>query len=557
MRRKNLVANSYLSKKKHFENRLEALKNGRSRLESEWKSVGSFLAPDTGCFNEPSSDKNSNKDPYYKQNINTLPAYYVNNLATAMVSNLTPSRLKWFGLHVENETREESIWLTNAMNRLYRMFSASGLYENLYGAFKETIVYGCNMLGIQRDFKKGFKFVPTTIGEYWIAEGQEGTISTVYRRFAMTNIQLLEKFGKENLPANIIMALDKDNTEELHNVIHAVEPNPNYLPSFENYNNKPYISAYFLEDNNSEDFLDFRTTSYFPFMCARWERVENNPYGIGVGRQIIGDVRSLQAFERDLAKASKKKIDPPLKASNNLKNSLKDASANGVTYTDDPQGFTALYNVNYETREALENITRITQRIYQLTYNDLFYALLNKDKSMSATEAQGIQQEKMTMLGSVVERLQTEFLKNLVETAFTIAYQDGWFGQPPESLIGKDMRVEYTSLLAMSQDINDLSMIERYLRFVSSVAGINPAAARKPDILAMCDFYAKRLGIDQSLNVPNEVVQEQEALAAQQQQQMQQAQMQQDNLVAQAKAAKELSQANTNAGGALEEMLGG
>ena len=174
---------------------------------------------------------------------------------------------------------------------------------------------------------------------------------------------------------------------------------------------------------------------------------------------------------------------------------------------------------------------------------------------MSATEAQGIQQEKMTMLGSVVERLQTEFLKNLVETAFSIAYQDGWLGVPPDSLVGKNMRVEYTSLLAMSQDINDLSLVERYLRFVSSVAGINPVAARKPDILAMCDFYAKRLGIDQSLNIPNSVVEEQEQQAQEMQMQMQQAQIQQDNMVAQAKAAKDLSQARTNAGGALEEMM--
>ena len=548
------MASSYLTKKKHFENRLEALKNSRSRLEPDWKSIGNHLAPDTGCFDDPSSSKVSNKDPFYKQNINTLPLYYVNNLATAMVSNSTPSRLKWFNLHVEDETREESIWLTNAVSKLYRMFAASGLYENLYGSFKEAILYGANMLGIQRNTKTGFSFVPTTIGEYWISEGQDGTISSCYRRFAMTNIQLLEKFGKENLPFNILSALDRDNTEELHNVVHAVEPNPNYLPQFKNYANKPFISCYYLEDDNSDKFLDFRVTSYFPFMCARWERVENNPYGVGIGRQILGDVKSLQAYERDLAKASKKKIDPPLKASNNLKNSIKDASANGVTYTDDPTGFTALYNVNYETREALENITRITQRIYQLTYNDLFYALLNKDKSMSATEAQGIQQEKMTMLGSVVERLQTEFLKNLVETAFTIAYQDGWLGVPPDSLVGKNMRVEYTSLLAMSQDINDLSLVERYLRFVSSVAGINPTAARKPDILAMCDFYAKRLGIDPSLNIPSDVVEQQEQQAQEMQMQMQQAQIQQDNMVAQAKAAKDLSQARTNAGGALEEL---
>lgn len=550
------MTDSYLTKKKHFENRFASLKQARSRLENEWKDIRSFLAPDTGCFDDPISNKNSNKDPYYTQNINTLPMYYINNLSTAMVSNLTPSRLKWFKLSVEDETREESIWLTNATNKLYRLYESAGLYENLYASFKETILYGCNMLGVQRDMRTAFRFIPTTIGEYWAQEGQDGAINSCYRNFALTNRQLLEKFGAENLPKKILDALERDNTEEYHTIIHCVEPNPNYLPQFKNYNNKPFLSAYYLDDDNSEGFLDFRTTSYFPFMCARWERVENNSYGVGLGRQVLGDVKSLQAYERDLAKANKKMIDPPLRASNQLRNAKTDVSANGITYTDDPNGVLPLYNVNYATREALENITRITQRIYQLTYNDLFYALLNKDKSMSATEAQGIQQEKMTMLGSVVERLQTEFLKNLVETTFTIAYQDGWLGTPPDSLVGKNMRVEYTSLLAMSQDINDLSMVERYLRFVSSVAGINPAAARKPDILAMCDFYAKRLGIDQSLNVPNDVVKEQEAQAIQAQQQAQQAQIQQDNLVAQAKAAKDMAQAQTISGGALEELYG-
>lgn len=552
-----MVDNSYIKRRRHFEDRLAVLMGERTKLEPELKEINQFLSPETGAFNEPITEKKTKKDSYYKQNINTLPSYYVNNLATAMVTNLTPSRLKWFRLKVEDETREESIYLTEAANKMYRVFSATGLYENLYGSFKEAILYGINLLGVQRDFNTGFRFFPMTIGEYWVEEGENGVIDTCYRRFAMTNIQLLRKFGKDNLPERIKRELALDQTENLNTVIHAVEPNPDYLPQFENYANKPFISVYYLQDEQLAGFLDYRTTSYFPYMVARWERTNSNPYGVGVGHQILPDVKSLQAYEKDLAKASKKKIDPPLKGSNTLRNAVKDASANGITYTDDPNGFTPLYNVNYETREALENITRISQRIYQLTYNDLFYALLNKDKYMSATEAQGIQQEKLTMLGSVVERLQTEFMKNLVETCFTILYQQGVFGEPPASLIGKDMKVEYSSLLAMTQDINDLSMIERYLRFVSSVAAINPDVARKPDVMAMADFYGRSLGIDQKLIVPTSTVEREMQEQAMYQQQLQQQQAQQEAMLAQAKAAKDLSQAQSNAGGALEEMLGG
>lgn len=301
---------AYLTKKKHFENRHAALKESRTRLESDWKEIRAFLAPDTGCFDDPITNKKTNKDPYYTQNINTMPMYYINNLSTAMVSNLTPSRLKWFRLGVEDETREESIWLTQATNKLYRLYEAAGLYENLYGTFKEAILYGCDVMGVQRDRNTAFRFVPMTAGEYWVSEGQNGTIDSCYRTFALTNIQLLEKFGKENLPERILNSLSRDNTEELHNVVHCVEPNPNYLPQFKNYGNKPYLSVYFLEDDNTDSFLDYRVTSYFPFMSARWDRVENNPYGVGIGRQILGDVKSLQAYERDLAKANKKMIDP-------------------------------------------------------------------------------------------------------------------------------------------------------------------------------------------------------------------------------------------------------
>ena len=105
--------NDYIKKRKHFETRLEVLKGNRTKLEPELKEINQYLSPETGAFNEPISEKKSKKDPYYKQNINTLPMYYINNLATAMVTNLTPSRLKWFRLKVEDETREESIYLTD------------------------------------------------------------------------------------------------------------------------------------------------------------------------------------------------------------------------------------------------------------------------------------------------------------------------------------------------------------------------------------------------------------------------------------------------------------
>ena len=131
-----------------------------------------------------------------------------------------------------------------------------------------------------------------------------------------------------------------------------------------------------------------------------------------------------------------------------MKKVVIDTSAESVTYTNDPNGLTPLFNVNYETREALENIQRINDRIYRMTYNDLFLAILNKDKTMSATEAAAIVKEKEA-LGAVVERFQRETLKPLIENTFLILLEQGALGEVPPSMRGKDMSIEYQSVLSL------------------------------------------------------------------------------------------------------------
>lgn len=544
----------YLTKRKHFDNRLDALKQNRNKLETDWKEIRDYLAPDCGSFGDPSSEKKSRKDPFYKQNINTLPAFYVKNLAAAIIANLTPSRLRWFKLNVDNETREETEWLNIVTQKLYTIFNTSGLYENLFNSFYESSLFGSNVLGLQYDPRNILDFIPTTVGEFYISEGANGIVDTCYRRFSMTSIQLWDQFG-DAVSEKIKRELEKDNTEALHNIIHAIEPNPRYLPRWKNVLNKPFISAYYVEDDENSDFLEIKGMTYFPYLVARWDKSGNSTYGNGIGRIILGDVKSLQAYERDLAKASKKKISPPLKGSLELKNAIKDVSADGITYTNDVNGLTPLYNVNYETREALENINRITQRIYSQTYNDLFYALLNKDKTMSATEAGAIQQEKLTMLGSVVERLQNEFLKPLIQGGFLIALENGEFPEMPRSLVGKELDIRYQSLLSMAQELGDLTNVERYMQFTASAGSLNPDALLKPDIMKISNFYAERLGVIDLTKTDEEVNQMKQAQAlAEQQAQQQQQQLQ--AIQVGAKAAKDYADAGTIAGSMVEDMLG-
>lgn len=537
------MANSdnYLTKRKHFTQRLDALKETRSMLEPEWKEIRSYLAPDTGCFDDPTSTSAMKKDAFYKQNVNTLPSFYFYQLAVALVMNLTPSRLHWFRLRVPEQTWEEQAFLKQAEDKMLRVFSKAGVYDHLMNMFYEAPLYGCAAMGINEDLELGVDLVPSTIGEFWLAEDYRGVPNCIYRRFAMSAFNLQAQFGYDKCPDVVKKALDGEKFDTEFTVIHAVEQNPRYNPK--NPFNKEYISVYFCEEAKEEDgFLEYKTTKRFPFVTCRWDRYGKNPYGFGIGRRVLGDVKSLQAYEKDLAKASKKKISPPLKGSVDLKKVVIDTSAEAVTYTNDPNGLTPLFNVNYETREALENIQRINDRIYRMTYNDLFLAILNKDKTMSATEAAAIVKEKEA-LGAVVERFQRETLKPLIENTFLILLEQGALGEVPPSMRGKDMSIEYQSVLSSTQEIGDLQNIDRWLQFVSQVATINPEVARKPDVLAIADYYADRLNIDFNLIKDNEAVQQQQQEEAEAQAQLEQQQLAMQQAQVQAGAVKDYAQA--------------
>ena len=537
------MANSdnYLTKRKHFTQRLDALKETRSLLEPEWKEIRSYLAPDTGCFDDPTSTSAMKKDAFYKQNVNTLPSFYFYQLAVALVMNLTPSRLHWFRLRVPEQTWEEQAFLKQAEDKMWRVFSKAGVYDHLMNMFYEAPLYGCAAMGINEDLELGVDLVPSTIGEFWLAEDYRGVPNCIYRRFAMSAFNLQAQFGYDKCPDVVKKALDGEKFDTEFTVIHAVEQNPRYNPK--NPFNKEYISVYFCEEAKEEDgFLEYKTTKRFPFVTCRWDRYGKNPYGFGIGRRVLGDVKSLQAYEKDLAKASKKKISPPLKGSVDLKKVVIDTSAESVTYTNDPNGLTPLFNVNYETREALENIQRINDRIYRMTYNDLFLAILNKDKTMSATEAAAIVKEKEA-LGAVVERFQRETLKPLIENTFLILLEQGVLGEVPPSMRGKDMSIEYQSVLSSTQEIGDLQNIDRWLQFVSQVATINPEVARKPDVLAIADYYADRLNIDFNLIKDNEEVQQQQQEEAEAQAQLEQQQLAMQQAQVQAGAVKDYAQA--------------
>lgn len=532
---------------KYFQNRYAELKQAREDFVPEWKQLSKFLAPSTGMlYTDPATDKDKRKYTYPKDNLNGLPQRYMRNLATALVATLCPPDSRWFGFTVPDETDEEQSWLHKASDRVMGVFQARGISSYLESLFYEGAVYGVSCMSMEKSNKYKLDFGSFTIGEFFLDDDFEGNENTLYHRFAMSTRQLKEWFGYDKLPQRLKDELDNGKKFSTWNVIQAIEPNPDYLPEFKNEYNKAYVSYIWIEGLNGDDaVLEERGMRDFPFIVFHWYRKLNTVYTMGLGHDILPDVKELQALEKDTKRARAKKINPPLRADPSLKNAGVRVGSDDINWTNNKEGVTPLYNVNFDTQEGQNAIAEKEQKLYQLTYNYLFSQIINRNKTMSATEVNKVSQEELILLGGIVQNA-TLALGAVCERAFKLLLEEGELPEDmPESLRGKIMSTTFHSLLAQSQSLSDLKLVERWLQAMGIMAQMNPNAIRKVNVFKVADEYARRLDIDMSLVVPTEEVEEQIAAEAEAQAQAQKAQMQADSLKAMGAATKDFAEAGT------------
>ena len=172
---------------------------------------------------------------------------------------------------------------------------------------------------------------------------------------------------------------------------------------------------------------------------------------------------------------------------------------------------------------------------------------------MTATEVVERHEEKLVLLGPVLQRVNVELLDPLMDDVFTFAMEQNIIPEPPESIAGQDLRVEYMSLLAQAQQAVAASSMERTLGFAGNLVAVFPQIVDNIDADKAIREYSEIMGNAANLLVDQEQVDkiraDRQAQEMQQMQQMQQAQTAQN--------AKVLSQTDTQRPNALTQLLQG
>jgi hypothetical protein len=192
------------------------------------------------------------------------------------------------------------------------------------------------------------------------------------------------------------------------------------------------------------------------------------------------------------------------------------------------QGIKTQFEVNLNQQYLMMDIDRTERRIDQAFYADLFLMLANDTRSgVTATEVAERHEEKMLMVGPVLERLHNEMLNPLIDITFSRMVQAGILPQAPKELSGQNLQVDFVSTLAQAQQLVGLGSLDRYAMTIGSLAQIKPDVLDKFDADQFADVYAQRLGVDPSVIIADDKVaiirkSRQEQMAQQQQMAMMQ-----------------------------------
>jgi len=142
-----------------------------------------------------------------------------------------------------------------------------------------------------------------------------------------------------------------------------------------------------------------------------------------------------------------------------------------------------------------EDIAEVQGRIRSVFFNDLFLMISQLDTVRTATEIDARREEKLIQLGPVLERFENEGLDPAISRAYAIMDRARLFPPPPASLHGRQVKVEYVSVLAQQQRAASTASIERFSAQIGAWAAARPDVLDNVDFDEMAEEYGDLLGV--------------------------------------------------------------
>lgn len=488
-----------------------------------------------------------------------------NILKAGMQGGLTPRWSQWFDIRLAEremmEWKPARMWLDAIVQRINWALHKSNFYPAQHSLYGELSAFGSGNVYTEAHPERILHFQPQTFGEFAWGADQFGDINTNVRRFHMTAINLAAKFGQDRLTEKTRKVLDKTPYEFVE-VVQLIKPREDRKPGYIDYLNKPYASIWYEECAKDTDPLLWEGGyDTFPIMASRWDVTAAEIYGDGPAIATLPDIKMLQELVRAQLMGIQKSINPPMRVPPNFAKRVSHIPGGQTESTSrDKDALAPLYQVRPDIGAITAKIDDVRRAISEGFFNDLFqmFSLSSRGEEgvITATEVLERQQEKMTILGPVIERLQTDSLEPAIKRTFSELDRRGFIPPPPEEIAGMELKIEFVSTLARAQKMQGSQSMLSLLTLVGQAAAGDPQVVDKIDWDQVVDEYAIMTGAPAKIIRSDREVEMLRRARAQQiaQEKAEAAALEAAKVVP--GAAKDLSETSVQGQAALDRLLG-
>jgi hypothetical protein len=522
---------------KRLEKRKEALKTDRADFDPHWQELGDNVTSRRMRFTE----KAGRGKKYNTNIVDPTGTYAWRTLKSGMMAGITSPARPWHRLATFDPELKEfgpvKEWLNFVERQQRDVFGNTNLYNVMHTLYGDIGLFGTFGGVLLADNEYTLRAQDFLLGEYYLATDFRGIVNTLYRRCDMNVEQCVGRFKLENCSPYVQTAYGNGDYHFNVKVWHAIEPRPTEQRDAKDHRRaKPWSSIYWEEDRKEGDksppFLSIGGFDESPLIAPRWDVMGNDVYAsMCPGMDALPDIKQLQTQRKRYGEAVDKKVRPPMVAPTSMRGQGKSLLPGSITYSDDPnQSYRQAIAVDVDLRHLREDIEQTQDAVRQGMFADLWQMLSNAERfsgsaNVTAREVEERHEEKLIQLGPVLERLQVELLKPLIDRSFYILQRAGKIPPAPPELEKQELKIEFISMLAQAQKAVATGAIERLAGYVGGIAQMKPDAVLKVNWDQSIDEMAEMLGTPPGIIVSDEIVEEERQRIQQAQAQAAQAEM--------------------------------
>jgi hypothetical protein len=549
---------------------VDGMRGDRAPYEQDWDEIGRLALPNRVDIVKPGYNRAKRRANTATHDSSGRIACrrLVNGFATGLTSSARP----WFRLRTSRdpELREYQPvkeWLEDVQTLIYTLFARTNYYDMTKMQYADLGTMGVgSTLGVEHpEYLAVWHHLP--VGSYYISLDGGLRTNRLVRQTRPTVEQIYElvKGDTTKLSAPVVRAYDKSEYNVVVPSVHVIERNDDGKGNRKSPGvAKPWRSIKWEVGQDKKNVL--LSESGFdsqPFTAPRWETVGDQVYcDTSPGFDALPDLRELQLTARRKGRAMDGMVKPPLAAPAGLARTGLSLDPGTVNYVDAMSGDIVKSLLQHDPRlltEIRTDLEATARRVHELFYADLFMAISEMEGVQPRNEQELFfrNEEKLSQLGPVTDRVNIEKLEIDIDRAFTILKNLGMLPPIPRELQNQPLEIEFVSILAQAQKAAMNTAIERAARFVGFLTGIFPEAALKFDAEQAVDEFAATSGTTPRIIRSDEMVAQ---LKEQMAEQQRRAAMAQAAPAARdgAEAAKLLSETRVDREGttALERLAG-